>query len=303
MPLHPQAREFLAQLAANEAPAWHELPPSESRAIFSSFRGIFGEGPKLHAVEDTHIAEVPVRLYRPRLTADAPGILYFHGGGWVLGNVDTHDALCRHLALESDSVVASVDYRLAPEHKYPAAFDDCFAVTDALARRGVEYGIDPTKLVVAGDSAGGNLAAAVSMRARDLAKPALRGQVLIYPVIEPNFETASYRTYATDHGLTRETMQWFWAQYIDGVADDLGYATLAQSNVEDLPRTHVVTAEYDVLCTEGEHYADRLRDGGVALTSKQYPGMLHGFIHFSAMFDDGVIAIREIANEVKQMVA
>lgn len=301
MPLHPQAETFLRLAAENDTPKWHQMPPSESRELFSSFKAIFGDGPELHEVRDEQLDGVAVRFYRPSATSPLPVIVYFHGGGWVLGNLDTHDSLCRRLARASDCVVVAVDYRLAPESKYPAALDDSYRVTQALVARSSEFGCDASALVVVGDSAGGNLAAAVCLKARDEQGPTIAGQVLIYPVIEPDFETESYRAFATDYGLLRETMQWFWDQYVDGVGTDLTYAKLGNSPLGRLPRAHVITAEYDVLRDEGERFARQLKDAGNLATSTRYDGMLHGFVHFGGMFDDSGTAIDEIAHVVRDM--
>ena len=197
--LHPQVRNFLDTLAAQNRPGWETMPPAEGRALFSSFKALFGVGPELHRVEDRNIAgEVPVRIYWPSDEDNLAVVIYFHGGGWVLGNVNTHDPLCRRLASEAGCVVVSVDYRLAPDAKFPAAFDDCFAATAYVSQHADEFNVDPLRLVVAGDSAGGNLATAVAIRATEVGSPAICSQVLIYPVVEPTFDTESYLAHATD---------------------------------------------------------------------------------------------------------
>lgn len=274
----------------------------ESRELFAGFHSAYGEGPQLHSVEDDVMAGVPVRIYRPDASTDAqPCVVYFHGGGWVIGNLETHDTLCRRLAEASKCVVVAVDYRLAPEHKYPAALDDCYAVTHHIAEHAGVLGIDGSKLVVAGDSAGGNLAAAVSLKSRDDGGPSICLQILIYPVIEPKFDTASYREFAVDHGLTADTMEWMWLQYFDPATSeaDRRYVVVTENELLGLPKTHLITAEYDVLRDEGEAFADQLADAGVELTRKQYAGMLHGFVHFSAFFDDGISAIGEIGAVIR----
>lgn len=296
MPLHPQAQTYLAQIALTSRPAWHETPLAESRQTFASLTVIFGEGPEMHSVEDLSTDDgIPIRIYHPTDARDQPVVMYFHGGGFVIGDLETHDSTCKRIAAASGYPVVAVDYRLAPEHKYPAALDDCLAATQWVADHGAERHMDTQRILVAGDSAGGNLAAAVTMRVRDEQRSiSIVGQVLIYPVIEPNFYTESYQAFAVDHGLTLETMQWFWKQYLYGTEADPQYAML-HCELNGLPPAHVVTAEYDVLRDEGEAYAASLQSAGVATTVKRYDGMLHGFVHSAGVFDDGKRAAHDIA--------
>lgn len=278
------------------------MPPSEGRALFTSLKAVFGEGPELNRVEDRTIAgHVPVRVYWPTDEDNLPVVIYFHGGGWVLGNLDTHDSLCRRLAGETGCVVVAVDYRLAPDAKFPAAFDDSFGATAYVSEHADEFSIDPSRLVVAGDSAGGNLAAAVAIRAAEVGSPSIRSQVLIYPVVEPNFETESYLAHAEGFGLSRKTMMWFWEQYLASEEDALSHYAVPSraSNLSKLPPAHVITAEYDVLLSEGESYADRLQAAGVATTIRRYDGMIHGFVHFSGVFDVGKQAVADLAKHLR----
>lgn len=303
MTLHPQSQQFLKDLAAKRGPGWHEIPVEEGRKLFNSLDVIFGQGPDLHAVEERVIqGRIPVRVYRPTdAAAPQPVIVYFHGGGWVLGNIQTHDTVCRRLAETSGFVVISVDYRLAPEHKYPAAMDDAYSTTQYISERAQELGVDADRLIVAGDSAGGNLAAAVAFRARDVGGPRIAKQVLIYPVVEPDFSTDSYLAFADDYGLTKASMEWFWQQYIGDTTADRKYACLANAESRDLPPAFLLTAEYDVLRDEGERFAERLRSAGVEVELKRYPGMVHGFVHFASVFDDSAQAIQDIANAVTML--
>lgn len=303
MTLHPQSKLFVDVIKQQDRPGWEEMPLAESRKLFAGFQSAFGIGPEMFSVEDSTLEHVPVRIYRPSDAAVLPGIVYYHGGGWVIGDLETHDTLCRRVAQESGCAVIAVDYRLAPEHSYPAAVDDCFAVTKFVHRNASKMGIDAEKIIVAGDSAGGNLAAAVALKARDEAGPSLAMQVLIYPVIDPNCNTGSYRSFAVEHGLTAKTMQWMWQQYFnDSVAADSKYVVVAENDLSDLPPAHVITAEYDVLRDEGLQFEQQLSAAGVPTTSKQYAGMLHGFIHFSALFDDGILAIQEIGELIRAKV-
>ncbi len=304
--MHPQVRSFLDALLAQNRPGWETMPPHQGRALFASFSAVFGEGPELHRVEDRTIAgHVPVRVYWPTDKENLPVMIFFHGGGWVLGNLDTHDSLCRRLASESGFVVVSVGYRLAPDAKFPAAFDDSFAATAYVAEHADEFDIDPSRLVVAGDSAGGNLAATVAIRAAEVGSPVIRSQVLIYPVVEPHFDSDSYLAHAEGFGLTRRTMMWFWEQYLASEEDAASrYAVPSRAtNLGALPPAHVITAEYDVLLSEGEAYANRLQAAGVPTTMRHYGGMLHGFMHFSGVFDVGRQAVSELAEHLRQAVS
>lgn len=304
MPLHPQAASLLQELSSQDAPGWSELPPAESREIFAGFTELFGQGPDLPEIGDLETdTGLPLRIYRPQLDTPAPAMMYFHGGGWVLGDLDTHDTLCRKLAAATRRTIVAVDYRRAPENRYPAALHDCYAATSFVAKQASRLGIDGKRLGVAGDSAGGNLAAAVCLRSRDESGPSVDCQVLIYPVIEPDFDTESYQAFAVEHLLTRETMQWFWKQYADDLPTaGLQYAALQNASLEALPPALVMTAEYDVLRDEGETYAKRLQAAGNRVTIRRYPGMLHGFVHFSGLFDDGNHAIQDIAEYLDQQV-
>ena len=300
MPLHQQSQLFISQLAAQKRPAWQDQPIDQSRKLFDSLKGLFGVGPELVTVDDKLADGIPVRVYRPSLEPELPVVMYFHGGGWVLGNLDTHDAVCRRLAAESGFVVIAVDYRLAPEHRYPAAVDDCFLATKAVAENASEFRVDGQQIMLAGDSAGGNLCMAVSLRAREEGGPAICFQTMIYPVVEPDFDTDSYNAFATGHGLTRETMQWFWRQYLDGSDAAPTLAHFQDATLEGLPATHVMTAEYDVLRDEGKGLADRLTAVGVPTTYRCYEGMLHGFVHFAGFFDDGVKATEDVARLLQE---
>ena len=301
MPLHPQAESYLRAKAESPRPPWNEIPAAEGRKLFSELTPLFGEGPELDRVEDLQTASgVPIRLYQKDASAKPAVMMFFHGGGFVLGNIESHDTLCRQLAECSGCAVASVDYRLAPESPFPAANDDSYEATQFLADQSDALGLDASRLIVCGDSAGGNLATTVALRARDQNGPTITLQVLIYPVLETDFETDSYRDYAEGFGLSRDVMKWFWEHYL-GEQAPTSYAvpTLADS-LSGLPPAHVITAEYDVLKTEVDRYAELLRAAGVPTTTRQYDGMLHGFVHFNKAFDDGRSAIDDIAAIVRE---
>ncbi len=301
MPLDPQARFVLDQLAALGGPPLHELAPTAARAAFDRLRSP-APGEPVERIEERSVPgpdgdAIAVRLYAP---ADAarlgPALVYFHGGGWVIGNLDTHDNLCRALANRSGARVVSVDYRLAPESPWPAAPEDCYAVVRHLAERGAALGIDGSRLAVGGDSAGGNLAAVVALMARDRSGPALRHQLLLYPVVDHDFDRPSYSENADGYFLTRDAMRWFWDQYVaDPARRHEAYASpLRAEKLEGLPAATVLTAEFDPLRDEGEAYAERLRGAGVTTTATRYDGQIHGFVSLLDVFDAGRRAVDQI---------
>ena len=287
---HPDVQHFLEQLATTAVPELHELEPDEARAVM---RQLLGAEPsvELERVADRTIpgpcGELPIRIYDPATRAQAPAIAYFHGGGWVVGDLDTHDASCRKLAAETGAVVLSVDYRLAPEHPFPAALEDCYAALDWLAANAESIGADPDRLVVAGDSAGGNLAAATALLARGREGPEIAYQLLVYPVTGDPTTTSSYEANAEGYLLTTRDMEWFADQYLPREVDR--YSILASprlaADLSGLPPATVVTAGFDPLRDDGAAYADRLQDAGVTVRYRNYPEMIHGF---AGMLDEPV---------------
>jgi len=270
----PKAREIMRNLP--EAPVVDEVASVEDRTI---------PGPA---------GEIPVRIYRPATAmaagTDAPGIVFFHGGGWAICDLDSHDGACRRLANEIGAVVVSVDYRLAPENKYPAAADDAYAATAWVAEHAADLGIDPGRLAVAGDSAGGNLAAVVPHMAAARGGPALAFQLLIYPVIDSSAarnDRPSRSENAVGYFLTLSQMEWYRDQYLP--ADEAGEDPLVSphlaASLEGLPPACVVTAEMDLLRDEGEHYGHALEAAGVDVTIYRAPGMFHGFFNMDAVLD------------------
>ena len=309
MPLDPQAEQSLAQRAG--APRQHEVSPAEARAMQEAQPRL--AGPEVAAVEDHMVpgphGDVPVRVYRPALrqNQDEPGdalpvTMWFHGGGWVVGNIETNDATCRALANESGSIVVSVDYRLAPEHRFPIPFDDCYAATCWAAENAASFGGDPSRVAVAGGSAGGNLAAAVALRARDESGPKLAQQTLVYPVTDRDFERPSYVANGDGYGLDLDVMVYFWDCYLSSEADASNpyVAPMLAEDLSGLPSAYVLTAEYDPLRDEGEEYAERLRAAGVPTTATRYGGMIHGFFNAGIPFDRTWDAIAETASELRK---
>jgi acetyl esterase len=299
MPLTQQAKEFLNAIALSDPPQWQDMSPEEGRERFNSFTDLFGQGPEIAHVEDRTLpGDIDVRVYA-NSDEIQPAVMYFHGGGWVLGNLETHDALCRRIAKDSECTIIAVDYALSPEHRYPKALEDCYNATKYVKKHGREFRINPRRLAVAGDSAGGNLAAAVALKARDENGPKIRHQILIYPVIEPNFDTESYQSLGTGHGLSRDTMQWFWEQYLGDQTADQYAAPGTADSLAGLPPAHVFIAEYDVLRDECESYAERINEAGGSASTSMYLGNLHGFIHFAGLFEDGIAATNKIVDVLR----
>ena len=230
-------------------------------------------------VVEANDVRIPLRMYRPDGTAPLPIVMYFHGGGWVVGGPDSHDSYCRALCVESGAIVLSVDYRLAPEHRFPAALDDCYAATSWAAANASSLGGDDARIAVAGDSSGGNLAAAVALMARDRGGPRLVQQTLIYPVTDGRMNTASYASFARGFLLSRDRMRWYWDQYVpDPALREDPYASPNRAvDFGGLPPAQIFTAEYDVLRDEGEAYAEALRHAGNVGECHRVPGMVHGY--------------------------
>jgi acetyl esterase len=300
MPLDPQARELIARVKALNLPAVGQAPLAQVREnARQRSAGIPRED--VAAVRDHRVAvaggEIIVRTFTPGVVAPRPALVYFHGGGWVTGDVDTHEGIGRTLANAAGCVVASVDYRRPPEHPYPAAAEDAYAATCWVSQHARELGVDAARLAVAGDSAGGNLAAVVALMARDRHGPRLALQILVYPVTDCDFERPSYREYAEGYLLTRESMRWYWEQYAPdpAVRVEPYAAPLRAPSLAGLPPALVLTAEYDPLRDEGEAYASRLAAAGVPVTLTRYPGMVHTFFRLGHVVDAGRAAVAEVA--------
>jgi acetyl esterase len=306
MPLDPQVRRLLDSTAG--LPAIHELSPAEARRQMLEGSAALGDPVPVDSVTDRTIpgsrGEIPVRVYRPA-GQGLPVVVYFHGGGWVIGSVETHDVYCRSLADAASVIVVSVEYRLAPEHRYPAAAEDAYEATRWVGEHAGAFGGRSGALVVAGDSAGGNLAAVVALMARDRGGPAVAGQILIYPITDHDFNTPSYLQFANDYFLTRETMMWFWDHYAPrGVDRDQAYLSpLRAQSLQGLPPALIMTAEYDPLRDEAEAYAEMLRRAGVEVTLTRYVGMIHGFTRRFKLLDRAQPALDQVAAVITRMTA
>lgn len=282
MTLHPEIKQWLAEQAT--APALDELTIEEARALRDIDRRDVGAHPAQRHNTQT-MNGVPLRIYRSPNTPEknSGALVYFHGGGFVFGNLDTHDEWCRYLANESECVVISVDYRLAPEHPFPAAVDDCWEALQWVTEHAPNLGIQPQTIAVGGDSAGGNLAAVVALITREThphLAPNICHQVLLYPVTDlTDFDNPTYQTYAEGYGLSRASMMWFRDRYVgDTPADDWRISPLRAPHHRYLAPTFIVTAEYDVLRHEGEAYARALMFNGNRVTLRRCMGMIHGFV-------------------------
>lgn len=291
MALDPESQRLLDLMAAANRPAWHTLSPDAARELYLSLRpNAQGPRPDGAVATDRTIpgpaGALPVRLYRPKGTdGPLPALVFAHGGGWVFGNLDSHDVLCAQLALEAGIAVVAIDYRLAPEARFPGAFDDVAAGLAWVAAHGASLGIDPARLAIGGDSAGGNLAAAVALWARDNGGPRLSLQLLCYPVTDGVARPESYRLFEDGYGLNKPAMEWFFDHYQPDKAarDDWRLSPLRARSLAGLPPALVITAGYDPLRDEGRAYAWRLQKEGTRADLVEFGGMLHGFLS-SPMF-------------------
>ena len=300
MPLDPQAQAVMDAVAALGFPANHTVSPEEARA--NGRARPRAPGPAVARVEDRTIpgpdSELPVRIYTPEGDGPFPILAWFHGGGWVVGDLDSADATARSLTVGAQCVVVSVDYRLAPDTKFPGPAEDCFAATRWCSDHAAGLNADPSRLAVGGDSAGGNLAAAVSLMARDRGGPAIGFQLLVYPVTDRNFDTVSYTDNADGYQLSRDGMIWYWDHYLASDADASNpYAAPQQAgDLSNLPPALVITAEYDPLRDEGEAYGKALEAAGVPTTCTRYDGMIHGFFGMAAAVDKGRQAVDQASS-------
>ena len=284
MPLHPQAQAVADFYAAMRTTPFEEMSPTEARELYAA--GQIPSTEVVHEIRDVQAGSIPCRLYRPSAQTDLGLLVFFHGGGWVIGDLNSHDGVCRSLANKSGHAVLSVDYRLAPEHKFPAAFDDCAAAVKWAFENANTLGIDNSRMAVGGDSAGGNLAAAVALAE----VVPLKFQMLIYPAVDMRMESPSITENAQAPILTKAVMTWFVDLYMNSDADrlDIKASPLVASDdlLKRMPPAIVITAQYDPLRDEGEAYGKRLVENGVSATVTRYNGAFHGFFNMIAILDD-----------------
>jgi acetyl esterase/lipase len=306
MPLDHDAEILIKMIQEANRPTFESVGAVAARDLFMAGRKALSPDP-MPIAETRDVAipgsggPIPARLYRSAKNGTLPVLVFFHGGGWVVGNIDSHEAMCRHIANRAECAVVSVDYRMGPEHKFPAAVEDCFAATAWTADNGASLGVDPGRLAIGGDSAGGNLAAVVSLLARDKGAPRIAYQVLIYPATDAAMRHDSVARYAEGYVLTRATMRWFYEQYLRTPDDaaDWRVSPLLAPDLSRLPPAYVLTAGYDPLCDEGDAYAARLAAAGVPVTHRRFPGQVHGFVTNGRVIRAAETALDEVAAALK----
>ncbi len=309
MPLDADSKAFLDLIKSLGRPAIHALPPEQAKEVFR--RGRLATQPDLPQVDRVKeyeasgpLGPIPVRLYRGAGTADRgalPVYVYFHGGGWVLGDLDSHDWVCRRIANAAECAVVSVDYRMAPEHVFPAAFDDALAAVHWTVANAASLRLDPARVAVGGDSAGANLAAAVTIAAREAGRPKLKAQILVYPAVDLSMSGDYYGRFTEGLVLVDDTMRWFIDLYVPNIPDrkDWRASPLLAAAHTNLPPALVVLAGNDPLLAEGEVYVERLRAAGVPVTVRSYPGQIHGFISNAKLLPKANDAIADMAAALK----
>ena len=306
MSLAPEIQAYLKRLEALNLPQVWQAPVDVIRRNTQSRVATSGPVEAIYEISNRFIpgptADLPIRIYRPTSASNAPAIVYFHGGGWVLNFLDIYDASLARLANQSGATIISVNYQKAPEHPFPIPFDDCYATLLWVIANATDLNIDPRKIGVAGDSAGANLASGVAIKARD-EKIALAFQLLIYPCNDRNFETESYIKNATGYGLSTQSMQWFWDQYLQGDSHDQNpYAIPARADsLKDVAPAIIVTAEYDPLLSDSEQYVELLKASGVDVRYREFKGMIHGFFSNLAVTPTAMDAITFVAGEIKEI--
>ena len=311
--LHPQARALLDLIEKSGLPATHTLAPPAARRLYRERRAYSQPvPPEVAALSDLSASgphgDIPLRLYRPLGSApDAvlPVLVFFHGGGWVIGDLDTHDTLCRELANGSGACVIAVDYRMAPEHRFPAALDDCIAATHWVRREAARLAVDAARLAVGGDSAGGNLAAVVAIAARDSGDLPIAYQLLIYPATDQRRATTSHTTNGQGYLLTTDTMAYFHDHYIVDPMQDLDWraSPLLRDDLAKLPPALLLTAGFDPLRDEGLLYSRRLTAAGNRASHVCFERQIHGFITMGRVLDEANTAVALCAAELKRALA
>ena len=305
MPPNPAIQALLDQAAAQNAPPLSSLTVELARQGYIMARVALSEKPDVAKVEDRAVpgpaGDIPIRIYTPEGKAPFPVFVYYHGGGWVIGDLETHDGISRAYANAAGCVVVSVDYRLAPEHKFPAAVDDAFAALQWVAEHAKEFGGDASRIAVGGESAGANLAAVAAQMAKDAGGPALVYQLLAYPVMNLAFDTESYQENAEDYFLTTDTMRWFWDLYLNDESEgsDPKASPLLRDDVSGLPPGIVIAPEYDPLRDEGEAYGRRLQEAGVDFEVWRAEGMIHDFLGMTNILPEAKDAIETLGGKLK----
>lgn len=309
MPVDAEVKKLLEQRERAEPRPRSSWTISETRQKYVEMRVLAGQPKELRRVEDATIAgqggDISIRLYAAEVGRNLPAVVYLHGGRFISGNLETHDRVCRDLAARSGCVIIAVDYRLAPENPFPAAVEDAFSAAVWAASEGSAAGIDAYRIGVAGDSAGGNLAAATALLAWDKKNPLLSCQLLIYPMLDATCGEETHRTLADGYGAGSEDMQQGYREYVPREVDlqNPVLSPLFARELTGLPPTFVLTAEYDCLRDEGELYAKRLKEAGVTVVSKRYDGMIHGFFQMAGVLSRGVEAIEDASAFLRENLA
>jgi acetyl esterase len=308
--LHPQARTLLDLIEKSGLPATHLLAPADARRFYRDRRAYTQpEPPPVAQARDMTVSApsggIPVRIYRPlagTVSSVLPALVYYHGGGWTIGDLDTHDTLCRELCNAAGICVVAVDYRMGPEHRFPAAVEDCLAAAYWVRREAAMLGIDPKRIAVGGDSAGGNLAAVVAIAARDAGDLPLKFQLLIYPATDARRGQASHTTNGAGYLLTRETMDYFYGHYLEDprAVNDWRVSPLLAEDLARLPEALVITAGYDPLRDEGLEYAARLTEAGNRAAHVCFERQIHGFITMGRVLDEANTAVALCAAVLKR---
>ena len=307
MTLRPEYVKLLQDMAAMQVPELWEIPISQTRSFSQAQLKIAADLAPIHSIKDRYIpgptADLHIRMFRPNDSENLPCIIYFHGSGWTLGFIDLFNPCLSMLSKESESIVIAVNYQKAPEHPFPEPFNDCYATLEWAVNNATELGIDPKNISVGGDSAGGNLAAAVALRCRDEQLISLASQLLVYPCTNKDFSTQSYNRFASGYGLSTKAMQWFWDQYLqDARHADNPYACPARAtSLENSPPTILITAQYDPLTSDGENYRDLLIRDGVEVAYKEFAGVIHGFFRAPEITSASNEAISFVSQELKKL--
>ena len=304
MPLDKQAQDFLNMMAELGMPPLHDMPIPMQRE-FMAATDMPGEDIELASIDTFSTpgpgGDLALRLYKPTSEAGLPVLMYYHGGGFVIGDLESHDGLCRALARDVGAAVVAVDYRLAPEHPYPAAIEDCFAALSWIANKGADMGLDTSRLAVAGDSAGGNIAAVMALKARDEGGPNLCHQVLYYAMLDPACDRPSYDLFADGYFLTKAAMQIYWNIYTGaGRTSDPYINPLEAEDLSGVAKATVITADCDPLRDDGLAYAKRLEEAGRLHTVENYDGIFHGFVNHFGIFPQADAALALTAKNLRQ---
>jgi len=309
MPLDPDAQVLLDAMLKANRPAFETLSAAQARQQMKEVRALLKQPvPEVAEVRDISApgphGDIPIRLYRAKAASDEaqPALVFVHGGGWVFGDLDTHDNLCRAIANSADGTVLSVDYRLAPEHKFPKAVDDSWAAFTWAHANAAELSIDPDRLAIGGDSAGGNLAAVVAIEAKQRGGPRIASQILLYPVVDMAQNTNSYKELAKGYNLTASVMAWFRDHYLNGPADIANWraSPILASDIAGLPPAFIAVAGCDPLHDEGVAYAKLLKQNDVAVTLRRFPGQMHGFASMSGFLKAADEVIADIGAALKK---